>query len=223
LFVFLLVLSGVAWGLVYIDAVRIGLRDGTYGIPFFALALNLSWEAVYAVVELTDGSAMQGAINICWALLDLGVVYTYLTYGSRYWPSLLPRSAFLGWSLLVLGTSVVLQLAFLHEFDSPMDTAYSALLQNLVMSVLFISMFVARRGPEGQSLFIAVAKWIGTLAPTIAFGVLAGNVFLLLIGLLCSVFDLLYLSLMVRARRGWSSSSTEREVDVDRGADPVST
>jgi hypothetical protein len=38
------------------------------------------------------------------------------------------------------------------------------------MSGLFIAMFVARRGPRGQSILLAVAKWIGTLAPTILFG-----------------------------------------------------
>src|SRR5689334_14837729 len=33
------------------------------------------------------------------------------------------------------------------------------------MSGLFIAMFVGRRGSRGQSLVIAGAKWIGTLAP----------------------------------------------------------
>jgi hypothetical protein len=70
------------------------------------------------------------------------------------------------------------------------------------MSVLFIAMFVARRGPRGQSIVIAVAKWIGTLAPTILFGVLGGSTFIVSVGLLCSVFDLAYIALLVWARRG---------------------
>jgi predicted lipid-binding transport protein (Tim44 family) len=44
-----------------------------------------------------------------------------------------------------------------------------------------------------------VAKWIGTLAPTIVFGILAGSAFILGVGLLCSVFDLAYLGLLLGA------------------------
>ena len=41
--------------------------------------------------------------------------------------------------------------------------------------------------PEG-SLVIGVAKWIGTLAPTIVFGALMGSGFILGLGILCAVF-----------------------------------
>jgi hypothetical protein len=78
---------------------------------------------------------------------------------------------------------------------------YSAFLQNLLMSGLFIAMFIARRGPRGQTLLIATAKWIGTLAPTILFGFMNGSSFIIGIGLLCSVFDLTYIGLLVWAKR----------------------
>jgi hypothetical protein len=77
----------------------------------------------------------------------------------------------------------------------------AAFLQNLLMSGLFIAMFVARRGPRGQSIVIAVAKWIGTLAPTIALGALAGSAFIFGVGVLCSVLDLAYLGLLIWARQ----------------------
>jgi hypothetical protein len=61
-------------------------------------------------------------------------------------------------------------------------------------------MFVARRGSRGQNLLIAVAKWIGTLAPTILFGVIESSPFILGLGILCSVFDLIYIGLLLWAR-----------------------
>jgi hypothetical protein len=64
-----------------------------------------------------------------------------------------------------------------REFGVRVGVGYSAFLQNLLMSVLFIDMFVKRGGREGQSLTIAVNKWIGTLAPTILFGVLGNGGF----------------------------------------------
>jgi hypothetical protein len=45
-------------------------------------------------------------------------------------------------------------------------------------------------------MLIAVAKWIGTLAPTIAIGVYEHSPFILGIGVLCSVFDLVYIGLL---------------------------
>ena len=78
---------------------------------------------------------------------------------------------------------------------------YSAVLQNLLMSGLFIAMFVARRGPRGQTLLIATAKWIGTLAPTILLGFFPGALFVIGVGLLCSVFGLAYIALLIWAKR----------------------
>jgi hypothetical protein len=69
------------------------------------------------------------------------------------------------------------------------------------MSGLFIAMFVGRRGSCGQSLVIAGAKWIGTLAPTILFGVYEHAPFSLSLGLLCSIFDLAYIGRLLWAKR----------------------
>jgi hypothetical protein len=69
-------------------------------------------------------------------------------------------------------------------------------------------MFVARRGPRGQSMLIAVAKWIGTLAPTIAFGAYEYSPFILGIGILCSVFDLVYIGLLYNARTARTAPAT---------------
>jgi hypothetical protein len=198
LFPLLLALSGLAWSVVYVDGIRVGLRDRTYAMPLFALGLNLSWEALYAGIFLTNGDNFQGVVNVCWLLGDCGILYTYLRYGRRFWPPLVPRAVFLAWSLLAISTSLTLQLLFLAEFGSRLGGAYSAFLQNLAMSVLFINMFVARRGAQGQSLLIAVAKLIGTLAPTIAFGVIGRSQFLLGVGALCAVFDLIYIGLLWR-------------------------
>jgi hypothetical protein len=93
------------------------------------------------------------------------------------------------------------ELLFIGEFGlvDMRAAQYSAFLQNLLMSGLFIAMFVARRGARGQSLTIGFAKWIGTLAPTLVFGVIQDSPFILGIGILCSVFDLAYIALLLWA------------------------
>lgn len=200
---FLTLLSGIAWTVVYIDAIRIGIKDKSYAMPLFALALNLGWELLYTYNDLarSAGPSLQGIVNACWALFDLGIVYTYFRYGRRYWPQAFSTSAFAGWSVLVFVTAFVLQLIFFYEFGGHLGARYSAFLQNLLMSVLFIGMFVARKGSEGQTLLIAVAKWIGTLAPTILFGIYEQSLFITTVGVLCSVFDLIYIGLLLWDRK----------------------
>lgn len=196
---FLTLLSGIAWTIVYIDAIRIGFRDKSYGMPLFALGLNLGWELIYAYNSLTQdsGPSLQGYINACWALFDLGIVYTYFLYGRRYWPRAFSSNTFVAWSVLVFVATFVLQLSFFYEFGGHLAARYSAFLQNLLMSILFIGVFVARKGSEGQTLLIAVAKWIGTLAPTILFGIYEQSPFILVLGAFCSIFDLIYIGLLL--------------------------
>jgi hypothetical protein len=110
---------------------------------------------------------------------------------------------FVSGSALLFAASFAVQLLFLAHFGAHDASRYSAFLQNLLMSGLFIAMLIARRGVRGQSLTIAVAKWIGTLAPTILFGALEGSVFILGVGLLCSVFDLVYIGLVLWAPRSF--------------------
>jgi hypothetical protein len=75
------------------------------------------------------------------------------------------RPLFIGWAVLLGLASFAVQWLFIAEFDWDPASRYAAFLQNLLMSGLFIAMFAARRSLRGQSLVIAVAKWIGTLAP----------------------------------------------------------
>jgi hypothetical protein len=132
-----------------------------------------------------------------WFLFDIGILYTYFKYGKRYFP---PNLAFwfLPWSILGLFTAFWVEYAFVREFGTSAGGAYAAFLQNLLMSVLFIGMLVRRGSVEGQSLTIAVSKWLGTLAPTIVFGMIRPNPFILVVGMLCSVFDLIYICMVSR-------------------------
>ena len=54
---------------------------------------------------------------------------------------------------------------------------------------------------EGQSLLLAVAKWIGTLAPTLLMGVINYDALVLVVGALCSIFDFVYIGLLVTCRK----------------------
>jgi len=193
--------GGLAWAFAYIEAVRIGFRDKTYAIPSAILIFNLTWELFYAVYGYAAHWGMQAGINILWLLTDIAVFITFLKFGRREFPVFVTRSLFAGWIFLVFASSFIVNASFIYKMGWEAGALYSAFLSNVVMSGLFIAMFVSRRGGRGQSLGVAIAKYIGTLAATIHFGYLDNMPAMLMLGSICTLFDLVYITLLAKARQ----------------------
>ncbi len=88
----------------------------------------------------------------------------------------------------------VIQFAFYFHFKGIPAAQYSAFAQNAAMSILFLTALYTRNTTKGQSILMAVAKWIGTLAPTIQMGIIENfNIYIVLMGVVCSVFDIIYI------------------------------
>ena len=207
---FLTIASGLAWTIVYIEAIRLGFKHKTYAMPVAALALNIAWETIYGVHGLTETIGAQSIVNLVWAAADVVIVYLFFRYGRKELPKFVTRPIFAVWGIVIFGTSYAVQALFIAEFGWMDGARYSAFLQNLLMSGLFIAFLIARQGTRGQSMVIAVAKWLGTLAPTILLGVLGNLPFILWIGLLCSVFDLIYIGMLWWAKKNPAAFAAER-------------
>ena len=131
---FLVLFSGFCWTVVYIESIRVGFRDSTYAMPFWALALNIAWELLQAALEYQQaGFVLQVGISGLWFLLDCGVLYTYFRFGKKYFPPTLSSRWFYLWSTLVLLTAFIVQYVFLLEFGLYLGRAYAAFLQNLLI------------------------------------------------------------------------------------------
>ena len=138
----LIVISGVCWTIVYLDGIRVGFRDKSYAIPFYALALNFAWELLYTYHGFRiNGVDTQNIFSALWLTFDIGILYTYFKFGRKYFRTFLvnPRSdtegsdkLFIGWSVLALITSLTVQYAVLREFGVAKGAAYSAFPQNLI-------------------------------------------------------------------------------------------
>ena len=125
---FLTIVSGLAWTVVYVDAIRIGFRDRTYAIPAAALGLNFAWEAIYAARSIATGITAQGVFNIAWGLADVVIVYTFLKFGRSELPGWVTRRLFIGWAFLLGVTSFAVQLLFVAEFGWDDASRYAAFL-----------------------------------------------------------------------------------------------
>ncbi len=192
---FLQIVSAVAWTIVYIECIRMGFKQKTYGMPLFALGLNVAWEAIYTVDGFFHFS-IQTIANLVWVIFDIVIVYTYFKYGKKYFPEN-DKKHFVPFSILSFITCAAMQFAFYLHFDWLPAAQYSAFAQNATMSILFLIMLYRRNSSEGQSMAVAIAKWLGTLAPTILMGVYQGfNIYIIIMGILCTVWDLLYIYLL---------------------------
>lgn len=192
----LTLISGISWTPVYVDLIRRGFKDKTYGMPLFALAFNIAWEFVFGFL-VVKGISLQRVVNTIWFLLDAVIVYTYFRYGRRYFPKNMEKF-FIPWSLTAFGIGFF-TIYFAHfEFEGFWGARYSAFAQNLMMSVLFIAMLVRRDSMAGQSMYIAVFKWLGTLAPTVQMFAQTGSTLILVLGIGCFLYDVIYVGMLYR-------------------------
>lgn len=198
----LIVTSGICWSAVYVDSIRTGLRQKTYCMPLFALGLNIAWEGIYAYTDLfvRHEIGAQAIANTIWFLLDIFIVYTFFKYGKDDTSSELGRTWFVPWTVIVLISCVTLQILFLTTFGDIEGEKYSAFLQNIAMSIAYLYMLNRRHSSKGQTMLIAVCKCIGTLTPTI-YGALEGNLFILVTGIICFIFDLLYIYFLYQTKK----------------------
>jgi len=190
-FMALTLISGISWSIVYLGIINRGFKDQTYGMPLFALAFNIAWEFMYAFVIDFD-FPLQKAVNIAWCLLDVVIIYTYFKYGRKEFPKDRERF-FVPWSLTAFVVAFFVIYFTHYEFENFAGARYSAFAQNLMMSVLFISMLVRRNNVDGQSMYIAIFKMLGTLAPTIQMSIQTGSHLILIFGLGCFVYDVVYI------------------------------
>ena len=196
----LTLVSGLCWTFVYILIILRSYRDKTYGMPYWALAFNFSWEFIFSFLLSTHSpdQQLQLIINRIWLAFDFFIFVAYFMYGKKEWPSSVPSSLFIPYSVLVL----VIGFFFVYLISAELDHSkgkYAAFIQNLMMSWLFIAMLNRRRNRSGQSIGIAFFKLIGTLAPTLIYG--SESIFVLFLGLSCFIADLIYLLLLIGIRR----------------------
>jgi hypothetical protein len=181
-------LTGFFWSAAYVLIIVRGFRDKTFAMPMGALVLNFSWELIYSVV-VTPVSPVSVAISrgtrIAWLALDVVILIQFLMYWKNDYRDI-PAQLFYPFFALLLaagGFWVYLvevdfgRLGLSHIWGHPKDYAqfFTAYCMNLIMSILFIAMFVKRKSVAGQSVYIALSKMIGSLSANVFFMKLTGQ------------------------------------------------
>ncbi|MFD4999603.1 transmembrane-type terpene cyclase [Streptomyces buecherae] len=166
---------GLGWTIAYVLAVRTGLRDKTYCIPLVALAMNICWE--FQFVFFRSAEHMSGSnsevgsaevfIGVIWLIVDCGLLYTVFRFGPNEFPYL-PRRVFYAGFVVVLGLAYAGIEVLSREFDDG-DVVLTSFGMNVAMSGLFLAMLAVRQSSRGQSMGIAVAKFVGTTSTCVVW------------------------------------------------------
>jgi hypothetical protein len=160
------VLCALFWIIAYVAIVYRGFKDRTYGVPVAALAANLSWEAAYAFF-LDPLSDHIHVLSIPWFFIDVIILWQCLKYGGKDWETPWVRKYFKAIVFAAIAIAFpIVYLAF-DEFNDPLGE-YTGFGINFMMSLLFVSLLLRRDGGGGQSMYIAIFKWLGTLFAYIA-------------------------------------------------------
>jgi hypothetical protein len=160
--------SGIFWTICYILIIRQALQDRIYAMPLLAMTMNISWEFLFTFIYPSVGGFMQETINFLWFALDLGIIYTYLRFWRADYPSNLSPKLMWPQFILIFAASIPLMVAIVMKTGKIDGAVYTAFADNLIMSVLFITMLLRRGDRRGQSLGIAWTKLLGTATASVS-------------------------------------------------------
>ncbi len=186
---------GLFWIITYILIIKQGLQDKRYGMPMVAICANISWEFIFSFMYPQND--LQRIITLLWFILDIFIMMQFLHYGHKEYKKIVPRKIFYSSFLITLVVSFFTILAMMHEFND-LEGKYAAFIQNLMMSGLFIALFLQRGNLSGQSMGIAVCKMIGTMFAAVGFYMYFRTPLITIISLATLIYDWLYIVLIYR-------------------------
>lgn len=156
----------VGWLVAYAGIIYRGFADQTFGVPLVALLANLTWEFAYGFLLDPLGDYFHTA-SIFGFLVDTIIGWQAWTYGAAQFSGSLIGQHF--HTIFLAGLAIALPINYYGFLDlQDPDGEYTGFGINLMMSVLYIKMLEDRGSPAGQSMYIALGKWAGTLCAWIA-------------------------------------------------------
>lgn len=191
---------GVLWLVAYGLIIRRGFLDKTYGMPLVPLCMNFSYEIAFGFIWPDDFPT--NVVNIIWSGIDAILVYQYLRFGLKEWPAHYPRRLFyptFATVLIMAFTGIVTLTVDTNDYHGGNLTGWGA---QLMLSAGSIYMLLRRDSPRGQSVYIALARSLGTLALIYAQEYyMRPFMFLRFVYVAFVVIDIAYVWLLIRTCR----------------------
>jgi len=190
----------VLWLATYLMIIRRGFLDRTYGMPLVPLCVNISWEMIFGLVWPDVFPA--NLVNFLWGALDVVMVAQYLRYGRQEWQAHYPRKLFVPAFVFVLVVSAASVVGLTIDANDRAGGSITGFGAQLLLSAASLQMLLRRNNPKGQSMYIGIARFFGTLLLIYAQEKLGRPLyFLYVVYVAFAVLDLTYLVLLYRVIR----------------------
>ena len=145
-----------------------------------------------------------------WFFLDCYIVYSVFKYGHKQLISM-PKK-FAQYILIIGGImSFAILYPYIYIYDAPISKmgGYTGFIVNLFNSALFISLIIRKRDIALFSEWVAWLKFFGTGLVTVFAFLKFTDHFLLTMGVVVAVLDIIYISIYYRIKNNTFNVSLE--------------
>lgn len=150
------------WTISYALIIRRSRLDGTWGMPFPALCMNLAYEFVFGFVHPLESPANY--VNIVWFLVDLVILAQFVRHGRAAAPAQFRKRLFLPAVAACVGLAIGVSLSVTADLGLARGNSYLGWGAELLICATFVALIHRREGVGGQSLWIVVTRMLGSWA-----------------------------------------------------------
>jgi hypothetical protein len=203
------IVGDLLWLVAYIFIIRQGFKDRTYGVPMLCIALNFTWEFIYAVKFPFPVTIIE-LLRWAWLITDVVIVYQLFRYGRNSQNIPLIKEYFYPICIAMFASTYIGQMTFHYTFRDKWG-AEDAYMINLVMSLLFVFLYFGRPRLQGLSRGAAWAKMLGTGILSIGSCFMIKNwlasSFMVYLYATIFVLDVIYTALLYRTQAATAENS----------------
>lgn len=152
-----------AWTLCYIAIIVRAFKDKSYGIPLVDGCLNVTWEAIYSFNLAGSISKSLNWGNRLWFIFDAINVLQVFLYGRDVQSDPWVKKHFYKIATGTFAVSAIGIYEFIYYFNDVYGVA-SSMIMDILMSSLFINMYLKRPDLRGISYLGAWLRMIGNAA-----------------------------------------------------------
>lgn len=194
-------LDALFWFITYALIERNVRKYKYIGIPAFSVMHNIAWEFTWSFLFVTQlGDFFVWGIRI-WFITDVLLLVRLLQFGRKQLTNKWLIDNFTWLTFLGVGFWIALYCGFLYQYSDPIGavTGYAI---NVIMSLLFIGLFLKQPEQKALSLDIAIFKMFGT--GFVGFALAIGDEkvpFVVVMAILTFIIDMTYCVMLMNRKK----------------------
>jgi hypothetical protein len=184
------------WIVNYIFIIRNIIKHKFVEMPAPVLCANFAWELLWSWVFVMNMGLAIRLGYMAWFFLDVYIVWNFYRYGHKQVSaSIIPYYKMM-FTFGLIAWIVCMYFYIDGGFDNPIG-AHSAYMSNILISILYITLYLRMDDKTLFSFTTAWTKWLGTgLVTVMCILRWPDNYWLISMGIACFIIDIFYIYLV---------------------------